>query len=106
MSLVLVEALLDSRLVQISDLPERVHLQKLLPRPKLGAVRSLKSIQNNSKTPTMNMVYLLAQLMNRMMRKLTKYMMRLIRRWTHGVEHAGVCFPGGERERRACKAPG
>lgn len=106
MSLVSVEALLDSRLVQISDLPERAHLQRLLPRPRLGAVRSPKSIQNNSKTPTMNMAYLLAQLMNKMMRKLTKYMMMLIRRWTHGVGHGGVCFPGGERERRACEAPG
>lgn len=105
MSLVLVEGLLDSQLVQISDLPEKDHQQKLLPRPKLGAARSPKSIQNNSKTPTMNMVYLLAQPMNRTMRKLTKYMMRLIRKWTHGVEHAGVCFPGGERECRTCKAP-
>lgn len=105
MSLVSVEALLDSRLVQISDLPERVHLQKLLPRLKLSAVRSPKSIRNNSKTPTMNMAYLLAQLTNRMTRKLTKYMTMLIRRWTHGVGHAGVCFPGGERERGTCKTP-
>jgi hypothetical protein len=131
--------LLVSRLVQISVRPEKALLQKSLraskispvanlilifsaARPKLSAVKSPKSIQSNSKTPTMNMASSQAPLMNRTMKRPTKYMMKLTRTWTHGVGHAGVfsvsyivffysttslclSIQGGQRERRTCQAP-